>query len=44
MVGEVLTVITVGQICDEAKHISPENVSLRYSSRSTVLQNFFYRR
>jgi len=39
MVGEVLT---VRHICDEAKHISPENVSLCYSSRSTVLQNFSY--
>ena len=42
LVGEVLTVRTIGQICDEAMHISPENVSLHYSSRSTVLQNFFH--
>jgi hypothetical protein len=42
MVGEVLTVLSVGQICEEAVHISPEKISLPYSSRSTVLQNFFH--
>jgi hypothetical protein len=41
MVGEVLTALPVGQICEEAMHISPEKVSLPYSSRSTVLQSFF---
>jgi hypothetical protein len=39
MVGEVLT---VRQMCDQAKHVSPKNVSLYYSSRSAVLQNFFF--
>jgi hypothetical protein len=41
MVGEVLTVLPVGHICEEATRISPEKVSLPYSSRSTVLQSFF---
>jgi len=38
------SVVTVRQFCDEAKDISPKNVSLCYSSRSTALQHFFYLR